>query len=158
MMLITKETDYAMRLIRGLSDGKKHTVGMLACSEKVPRQYAYKILKKLEGGRIVVITRGADGGYQLARPLSEMTLYDVMEALGDTPGVAACVGSADYACTWCENHEEACRVKGHLLAIQRQLSDVLKAHSLREILFDPAKPVLLDPKETQIKTKTKEVG
>lgn len=153
MMLITKETDYALRLIRGLSDGKRHTVAMLACAEKVPRQYAYKILKKLEGGRIIAITRGADGGYELARSLSAVTLYDVMETLGDAPGVAACVDGSDYACPWCESHDEDCRVRGHLSAIQRQLSEVLKAHSLREILFDPAQPVRLDQKANQEKAK-----
>ena len=156
MMLISKETDYALRLIRGLSDGKRHTVAMLACAEKVPRQYAYKILKKLEGGRIVAITRGADGGYELAQSLSAVTLYDVMETLGDAPGVAACVDGKNYACPWCESHDEDCRVQGHLLAIQHQLATVLKAHTLREILFDPAQPVVLDHKTEE--SKTKEAG
>ncbi|MSS19702.1 Rrf2 family transcriptional regulator [Eubacteriaceae bacterium RF-744-FAT-4] len=156
-MLITKETDYALRLIRGLSDGKRHTVAMLACSEKVPRQYAYKILKKLEGGQIVAITRGADGGYELAQSLSAVTLYDVMATLGDAPGVAACVSGHDYACPWCESHDEDCRVQEHLLSIQHQLASVLKAHTLREILFDPAQPVLLDENKAQA-SKTKEAG
>ena len=49
-MLITKETDYALRILRTLSEGGCHTVGALAAREALPRNFAYKIVKKLERG------------------------------------------------------------------------------------------------------------
>ena len=47
-MVITRETDYALRILRALLDGELHTVGEIAQAELLPQAFAYKILKKLE--------------------------------------------------------------------------------------------------------------
>ena len=47
-MVITRETDYALRILRALLDGKLHTAGQIAQDELLPQAFAYKILKKLE--------------------------------------------------------------------------------------------------------------
>ena len=46
-MVITRETDYALRILRALLDGKLHTAGQIAQDELLPQAFAYKILKKL---------------------------------------------------------------------------------------------------------------
>ena len=43
-MVITRETDYALRILRALLDGELHTVGQLAQDELLPQAFAYKIL------------------------------------------------------------------------------------------------------------------
>ena len=57
-LLITRETDYALRILRALSDGELLTAKALTQKEAVPHQFAYKILKKLEGAGLIRITRG----------------------------------------------------------------------------------------------------
>ena len=47
-MVITRETDYALRILRALLDGKLHTAGQIAQDELLPQAFAYKILKKLD--------------------------------------------------------------------------------------------------------------
>ena len=49
-MVITRETDYALRILRALLDGKLHTAGQIAQDELLPQAFAYKILKNA-GGR-----------------------------------------------------------------------------------------------------------
>lgn len=44
-MVITRETDYALRILRALLDGKLHTAGQIAQDELLPQAFAYKILK-----------------------------------------------------------------------------------------------------------------
>ena len=61
-MLITRETDYALRVLRALSDGEQHTAGEISSTQLVPKQFAYKIIKKLDKGGLVSIARGVDGG------------------------------------------------------------------------------------------------
>ncbi len=61
-MLITRETDYALRILRALSGGEQMTVAAIAQDQQVPQQFAYKILKKLSKGGLVSIARGAEGG------------------------------------------------------------------------------------------------
>ena len=46
-MIITKETDYALRILRVLLDGEKHSVAEMSETELIPNQFAYQILKAL---------------------------------------------------------------------------------------------------------------
>lgn len=134
-MLITRETDYAIRLIRGLSDGQRQTVATLAQNEQVPRQFAYKILKKLQNAGFIEILRGAEGGCMLAVDLDQVTLLDLMRATGEDTAVIACM-RPDYTCKWCQHHgETTCRVHRHLSGIQQEMERELSACSLKTIIF-----------------------
>ena len=42
-MIITKETDYALRILRVLLDGEKHSVAEMSETELIPNQFAYQI-------------------------------------------------------------------------------------------------------------------
>ena len=52
-MMITRESDYAVRMICALKDGEQLTIEQICRKEQVPRQFAYKILKKLEKAGLV---------------------------------------------------------------------------------------------------------
>ena len=60
-MIITKETDYALRILRVLLDGEKHSVAEMSETELIPTQFAYQILRKLSAGNLVRVSRGALG-------------------------------------------------------------------------------------------------
>lgn len=77
-MLITRRSDYAMRICRVLKDGKVHNVREICDREDIPKAFAYKILRELEMADLVKSERGNQGGYYLNRPLEELTLYDVV--------------------------------------------------------------------------------
>ena len=64
-MVITRETDYALRLLRVLLDGELHAVRDIAESELVPQAFAYKILIKLSKAGLVRSVRGTAGGFRL---------------------------------------------------------------------------------------------
>ena len=74
-MLITRESDYALRLLRTLRDGEQYSVGELARREMVPQPFAYKIVKKLSAAGMVQVSRGAEGGCRLTADLTQTTLY-----------------------------------------------------------------------------------
>ena len=44
-MMITRESDYAIRIIRALKDGELLPLEQICQRELVPKQFAYKILK-----------------------------------------------------------------------------------------------------------------
>ena len=56
-------------------------------SHAIPERYLVQILLQLKGAGLVVSTRGASGGYRLARPAAEISLSDVLAAIDgpDTP-------------------------------------------------------------------------
>lgn len=134
-MVITRETDYALRILRALLDGELHAAGEIAQTELLPQAFAYKILKKLEKAGLLEIRRGTAGGCRLTADLDQTSLYDLMLAMGERSGLSACM-EPDYQCSWRSSHG-GCGVHCKLQEIQRALDAELRSHSLREILTGP---------------------
>ena len=134
-VVITRETDYALRILRALLDGDLHTVGQIAKDELLPQAFAYKILKKLEKAGLVEVIRGTAGGCRLAADLSRTSLYDLMMATGERSDLSSCMDPG-YRCPWRSRHG-GCTAHHKLLEIQKKLDMELQAHSLNEILTEP---------------------
>ena len=82
-MLITRECDYAVRIVRALAGGDKLCVNQICEKEELTPAFVYKILKKLEKGDLVKSFRGSNGGYALKKDIGQITL------LGYLPGSGA---------------------------------------------------------------------
>lgn len=74
-MIITRETDYAIRILRSLADLQLKNIREISDEQLVPRQFAYKISKKLERAGFIEIIRGAQGGCRLTRDLHDITSW-----------------------------------------------------------------------------------
>ena len=98
-MIITKETDYALRILRVLLDGEKHSVAEMSETELIPNQFAYQILRKLAAGNLVRVSRGALGGCALSCDLDATSLYDLMGVVGERGILCACM-EPGYECRW----------------------------------------------------------
>ncbi|MDR1623155.1 MAG: Rrf2 family transcriptional regulator [Synergistaceae bacterium] len=133
-MLITRETDYALRVLRALSDGEQVTVGNVCKRELLPQQFVYKILKKMEQAGFVSIARGVEGGCRLTADLDETSLYDLIEAMKADRLVGACM-QPGFQCAWRKENASNCTVHGQLQQIQEILDTELRKRSLRQILF-----------------------
>lgn len=98
-MMITRESDYAIRTLRALKNGEQQTIEQICQRELVPRQFAYKILKKLDRAGMVSIRRGAGGGCSLGRSLETLTLLDVIQAIDRDFFLNPCLGTG-YRCEY----------------------------------------------------------
>lgn len=56
----------------------------IASDRKIPARFLLKVLKPLVGKRILQSTKGPNGGYRLARPASEISMLEVIEAAENT--------------------------------------------------------------------------
>lgn len=54
----------------------------IAAREGLSPEYTAKLMRALRQGGLVVSTRGAAGGYRLARPASAVTIWEALEVLG----------------------------------------------------------------------------
>lgn len=134
-MLITKETDYALRILRALAAGEQLTTEQLARKEQIPLQFAYKILKKLSKGGLVRTLRGAGGGCVLEVELKNVSFLRLLRTMEEDAIVSSCM-KPGYRCSWREEHGSAsCCTHVQLSAIQEKLNRELESHSLWEILF-----------------------
>jgi len=131
-MFITKECDYAVRIIRGLSKTEKATVGFLCKQENLPQFYAYKILNKLEKSGFVQSKRGSLGGYILLKDPNLITLYDIVLAVDCDAFLAGCVKNKGYCSR--NTPEAPCKVHIELCRLQDKFIDCLKEKTLAQIL------------------------
>ena len=135
-VLITRETDYALRILRALADGGRMTTEEICREEQLPRQFAYKILKKLERAGLVGISRGAEGGCHLRADLKRVSLYDLTSVMGGDRAVSACM-QAGYRCGRRESSDTGCQVHLQLLEVRRALDRELSSRSLYRMLYGP---------------------
>ena len=137
-MLITRECDYAVRVIRALSGEERLSVNDICEREEITAPFAYKILKKLQKAKIVRGYRGVHGGYSLKKSVSEITLLDVYLAIDPGMYIIDCMNPKKKCCRD-EKLDGGCEVHQELLRIQERLQDMLSERSLQEILGESEK-------------------
>jgi len=82
---ISAKVDCGVRVLCALADaGGAMTAGQLAASQDLSHKYLEAILNDLRRGALLISKRGADGGYRLARPASEISLSDAIRPLVGT--------------------------------------------------------------------------
>ena len=128
-MLVTRETDYAIRMLRSLAGGGKKTLAVICKEEVVPQQFGYKILKKLANAEYVTIRRGKDGGYTICDDFGKHSLYDLTCVMESPMDISPCV-IPGYICEAHADKEESCSVNRKLSALQQVLNGELKKVNL----------------------------
>ena len=135
-MLLTKECDYGIRIIRSLSDGSKKTIDIISVEEKMPAKFAYKIIKKLVEAGYVNSTRGRAGGYHLNATLGKLRLIDIISALDTGRYISDCLRQ-DVICSFKAENKHVCTVHEELLRIQGVVNVELGKKTMDEILHAP---------------------
>ena len=84
-MKISVQVDYACRVMAELArlhgSGELTQIEHLAATEAVPANFLAQILLKLRNHGLITSRRGRQGGYTLARPAPEISLYDILIAV-----------------------------------------------------------------------------
>ncbi|MDA9763976.1 Rrf2 family transcriptional regulator [Opitutia bacterium ISCC 51] len=91
-MKLSLKVEYACRVLAQLSrtygNQKFSHIDELAKSEEIPANYLVQILNELRNGGLINSRRGKQGGYSLAKPPSEVTLYEIVTAIdGELLGI-----------------------------------------------------------------------
>ena len=88
-MKISAKAEYACLAILALARPQAGATPLrirdIAESHGIPERYLVQILLQLKGAGLVHSTRGASGGYRLARPADRISLGEVLAAI-DGPG------------------------------------------------------------------------
>ena len=155
MLRISKLTDYATVILAALAEQPDHvlTSAALAQATRIAAPTVSKLLKQLQRAGLVTSTRGLHGGYQLARPATQISAAAILDVLEGPVALTDCsVGHGKCGI------EETCRV-GRVwqrlnLAIRRSLYDV----SLAQLAGIDSTQVRLPELEHEMKTATTRPG
>lgn len=133
MLRISRIADYGVVLgtrLATLPYEDVRSVRDLAQETGIPQPTVGKILKLLARAGVVESTRGARGGYKLARRAEDLTVADVIAALEGPIGVTEC-GQSD------SEHEcelsERCGVRGNWQRINVAIAQALQQITLAEM-------------------------
>ena len=123
-MKITREADYALRILYLLASEPKRTIGAAEISEltMVTIRFTLKIMRKLTSAGFVQSFKGSYGGYRLSRPANEITVLQAIESIDGPLAFNRCVGSGD-----CEITANSADCFYHLLfcSVNKQISKAL---------------------------------
>jgi Rrf2 family protein len=123
----------ALHLARRAAEGPI-TGREIAEAERLPGDYVEQILLRLRRAGLVQSTRGARGGYALARAAAEISIRDVIEASESTTFDLHCVTHpvGEERCSSAHN----CSIRPVWLLLQRKIDDVLEGVRLSDLLAE----------------------
>lgn len=131
-MLITRECDYALRIIRNLSTEDVQSIKSIAEKEEITNAIAYKVAGKLDAGGLIKSARGNKGGYLLARGADEISILDVYNIMEPDGAINKCLKQGEE----CPRNtgDAPCAVHYELERIQSVLMEELGRKSLADML------------------------
>src|ERR671935_1337659 len=123
-MIFSTRAEYGVRLMVEL--GRQHTDGptplnVIADAEGLPLPYLEHVVAKLKKADLVVSTRGAHGGYALARPAAEITMDEVVLALEGAIAPMECFFDDPHGRVLCSHETDAAGCATKLLWTRVQM-------------------------------------
>jgi Rrf2 family transcriptional regulator, iron-responsive regulator len=99
-MRLTRQTSYAARTLMycAVNAPDLSRVSDVAKSYGISELFLFKLIKPLVENQILETVRGRHGGIRLARPASEITLYDVISVTEENFALAECFEGGDTTC------------------------------------------------------------
>jgi FeS assembly SUF system regulator len=131
-MRLTHLADYAVVLMTAAARreaGARLSATDLAQDTGVPLPTTQKLMQQLAAGGLLVGQRGAGGGYALARPVTEISLADIVEAVEGPIVLTMCADGINHECVL----DAHCRVKPHMSIVGDAIRSSLSAVSLAQL-------------------------
>ncbi len=98
--MLSVSEDIAVKAMVSIAaaDGKHQcSINKISDREKLSREYLAKILKRLVQKGLLISSLGLHGGYKLAKPASEISILDVIEAIDGSYGYIVDYSSDEIA-------------------------------------------------------------
>jgi Rrf2 family protein len=142
-LTLTKETEYALRALVWLARAEateaaaaaeaghaggpvsRHKAAAISSAATIPPHFATRVLAHLQRQGLLRARAGQQGGYTLARPASDVSLLDVIEAVEGPLQTRTCV-LRDAACS----SDGTCVLHNTWRAAQSALREVLEGTTL----------------------------
>jgi Rrf2 family cysteine metabolism transcriptional repressor len=139
-MLFSTKAEYGVRLLVELGrrgDDGPVALASVAEAETLPLSYLEHLVAKLRDAGLVTSTRGAHGGYRLARPAEEIQMLEVVEALEGPVAPMECFHTDREGRVLCSHEtdgDRACATKMLWTRVQGGVTRALAGTTLAELV------------------------
>ena len=131
-MRLTHLADYAVVMMTAAARreaGARLSAAELSGETGVPLPTAQKLMQRLAAAGLLTGTRGAGGGYALAKSVTDISLADIVEAVEGPIAMTMCADGGVSDCAL----DAHCRVKPHMGIVGAKVRGALHAVSLLEL-------------------------
>ena len=131
-MRLTSYTDYSLRVLMylALNPDRRPTIAEIAARYGISRAHLMKVAHQLGVAGYVETVRGKGGGLRLARPMTEITVGEVVRRTEPDMALVACFDPAAAPCVIAP----ACYLKGKLNQARAAFMQVLDTCTLAEVM------------------------
>lgn len=139
MLRLSKKTDYGLLALQYLaSEAPAGVASVRTIAERydIPVELLAKVLQQLARLGFVAASKGAHGGYHLARPPATISLAEIVQAIDGPVAITAC-GRNDEPC----DQFGTCTVRHPLSRVKDRILSVLQTMTLAEMAQDEAVPM-----------------
>jgi Rrf2 family transcriptional regulator, nitric oxide-sensitive transcriptional repressor len=137
--MLSQTTEYALRAMAclALKPDELTPTPALARMAHVPPNYLAKVLQQLSGAGLITGRRGVGGGYKLSRSPDEISLLDIVNAIGEVKKIECC------PCDTENSNNLLCPLHSRTAAAISAVVDIYSSTSLGDLLTDrnPKGPV-----------------
>lgn len=140
-MIFTTKAEYGVRLLVELGrQGVDSPVSLKAIAEAegLPLGYLEHVVALLRKAGLVESTRGARGGYRLARPAETITMDEAVLALEGAIAPMDCFfdeSESRVSCSHLDDHGRGCATKLLWTRVQSAVVESLKRTTLAELVL-----------------------
>ena len=134
MLRLSKKADYALMAMKHLAtrtDSASSSAREIAEQYDIPVELMAKVLQRLARRGLVTSLQGTRGGYRLARPTTQISVAEIIQAIEGPLKVTACSTEAEN----CGQYAK-CSVRDPLWKIKDRIVSALSDCTLREIAAD----------------------
>lgn len=138
MLRLSKRADYALIAMRHLAlhaDRGWASAREIAEAYHVPLELLAKVLQRLVRKGLLASHQGVHGGYELARPASEISVAQVIEAIDGPLTMTACSEGDESCDQWAH-----CSIRDPLWRIKDRILDALATCSVQEMASEGVPP------------------
>jgi Rrf2 family iron-sulfur cluster assembly transcriptional regulator len=140
-MRITTKGRYGLRAVINLAKTKHSrpvSIGLIASQENVSSEFLEQIFFKLKKAGLIRSIRGPGGGFVLNRTPGEISVQDILEAVGETRGLTPCTLRRKTLC----DRAEPCAAHDIWTGLQKTMEDYLTHVTLKDILAKNGKQMV----------------
>jgi Rrf2 family transcriptional regulator, iron-responsive regulator len=131
-MRLTRQTNYAIRIMMycAANEGRLSRIPEIASAYSVSELFLFKILQPLVENKLVETVRGRNGGVRLARPATELTLFDVVRVTEENFAMAECFENDASECPLVDS----CALNSALREALNAFFAVLERYSIDDLV------------------------
>jgi len=139
-MIFSTRAEYGVRLMvelgRRQAADEPTPLSAVAEAEGLPLAYLERLVAMLRAAELVTSTRGAHGGYRLARPAAEIAMHEVVQALEGPIAPMDCLVDDGVGKVLCSHEADsrACSTRLLWLRVQAGMIEALQRTTLAELV------------------------